>query len=167
MSKPRTLEEALQMVPEYILLRPGQELREDDEELKQSTLGSRWIEPFTIRDAMLAYLKVEPHQIVRRRIPDNVREQSAVRILYNSMAGVPPRGNGWLRLLYPEVDSSEGGIVVACVKYICTEDNYGLHKFSSKEKAHEFYRGLPEHLDDIALYDNSNPIEDWLAGGHQ
>lgn len=90
--KPQTLEEALALVPQYIILQPGAEWREEDEELKQSTLGSRWIEPFTIRDAMLSYLKVEPHQIGRRRIPQDVRESEAWWMLFNELAEIPPHG---------------------------------------------------------------------------
>lgn len=95
-------------------------------------------------------------------VPLAVREKQAVRLMYNTHAGVSSRDNGWLYLLYPAIDSEEGGIVVAAYKYVRTEDNYGIRKFISKEKFVEFHKMIPPHLSDIDLMDDCNPFETWL-----
>lgn len=165
MKKPTTFEEALSLVPTHWPLTPDVDIfKEFDEVLCDGTPNHG-----------VCWVSAEPHSGLpvsldgyfagRRPIPQEVREQVAIRLLYNAHADVTSRSAGWLRVLYPCVDSEDGGIVVACFKYVCSEDNYGLRKFSSKDKAIEFYNALPSRLSDIDMYDTVNPIESWILAG--
>lgn len=167
---PKTMQEALALVPEYIMLKPGSQWREGDEELKQSTLGSRWIEPFTIRDAMLAYLKIEGHQIARRPIPQSVRESEARWILYNSLATVDPINFGWIFALEAEYD--EEGYVVAGHRFKKSDLNFGMRKFPSKESAEaalKIFNTYQDGQSDLIEMLSSGPgaLWRWIMESHQ
>lgn len=163
MKKPTTFEEALLLVPTHWPLMPDVDVWRDGDERGVGDSYGRVNYEKIMR--FNAGANLPSYETGRRPIPQDVREKSAVRILYNSTATAPSRSSGWLRFLYPEVDSEEGGIVVACYKDVCTEDNYGLRKFSSKEELVKFYKSLPYHLSSIDLYDNVNPIEEWILAG--
>ena len=76
MNKPKTLEEALQLVPEYILLRPEEKNIDGDEFFNNQSDTWCIIEP---RDILSGYL---PR---RRPIPADVRERMA-----NNLRGLYP-----------------------------------------------------------------------------
>lgn len=73
MTKPKTIEEALQLIPTHIMLRPGVEFSEHntDESLSNHNGWAvcRWPH------------KVIPGEIARRPIPENVRQAMAVHLL--------------------------------------------------------------------------------------
>lgn len=67
----------------------------------------------------------------------------------------------WMFCIYPKVDLSEGGIVVACDRFRWTDENYGMRKFSSKEKLVEFLQMSPR-TDVISLFDGTSSFRQWL-----
>lgn len=77
--KPTTLEEALKLVPEYILLRPGVDSpnRQGDEYRVESR--REWVPAGYIFDDINR--KVERGAIIRRPLPTKVREAMARNIL--------------------------------------------------------------------------------------
>lgn len=86
-----------------------------------------------------------------REIPPHILDNQAFWILYNSMATLNGRSDGWVIYLVPFQDDE--GVWIAETRIERTDRNYGLRKFSSKEKAIEFdnavmhMKGYYEHMD--------------------
>lgn len=146
-----TFEQALEDIPNSIILPLHKTIWQE----KDIFIGSKCEVPKDYWG-----LKVDCDSI--RPVPEDVQKAMAFWFLYNHYAIISSRSLGWLYCIYPEVDSSEGGIVVACDKYLHTEDNFGIRKFSSKEKIREFLSAIPSSISVIDIMDDHNPFESWL-----
>ncbi len=164
MNKPKTIDEALTLVPEYIMLRPGVDVLMRGDRFPGGLADEGKMVWHEIMPETIGLTVPHGFQIWARPIPEPVRRAMAWWAMYNAHADRSARDYGWLFYIRPEIDSSEGGIVVACDGFIQTDDNHGIRKFSSKERLREFLALAPE-VDVISMMDDHNPFESWLLRG--
>jgi hypothetical protein len=150
-----TLEKIRAALPTHIMLTPGVHIYRDGDEWIDGNLEWCAIHPENV--GRIINSTFQP--IVRRKIPPHILDNQTFWVMYNSMATLNGRCDGWLIYLTPF--QTDEGYWVAKTNIDKTDRNYGIRKFSSKEKAIEFDNAVM-HMKDYYAHMDGQRYDKWL-----